>query len=243
MLPIYICEDEPSIRQYISSHISDYYAFHSEYGKPDIIGFSDPHKLLSYLPLKPDMGIYFLDVQLNNTMNGLELAKSIRTRDPRGFIVFITSHAEYAVKTFQLQVEAFDYINKTSSELNAQISSALTNIHDRYNLFQNDSLNNPRIELHCNRNTYYYFADELIALTTTEYSHRIKLFTINGSIDFSGSLGKIRRFLPSSHFIQCHRAFIINKNHIRTYDAMGHTIELSNHMQVPVSRENYYIFR
>lgn len=243
MLPIYICEDEASIRQHISSHISNYYDFHSEYEKPDIIDFSDPHKLLSYLPAKPDMGIYFLDVQLNNTMDGLDLATNIRIRDPKGFIVFITSHAEYAVKTFQLKVEAFDYINKNNSDLNAQISSALTDIHDRYNLFQNGQLNNPRIEIRCNRHIYYYFTDEIIVLTTSEYSHRIKLFTINGSMDFSGSLGKIRRFLPSSHFIQCHRAYIINKNHIKTYDAMSHMVELSNHMQVPVSRENHHIFR
>lgn len=98
MLPIYICEDELSIRQHIYSHISDYYAFHPEFEQPEIIAFSDPHQLLSSLPDNANMGIYLLDIQLNSDINGLELAKEIRFRDPKGFIIFITSHGEYVPK-------------------------------------------------------------------------------------------------------------------------------------------------
>lgn len=243
MFPIYICEDQASIRQHISSHISDYYVFHPEYEKPDIMTFSDPHKLLSSLPERPNMGVYFLDIQLGSAINGLDLAKEIRFHDPRGFIVFITSYSEYAPKTFTLQVEAFDYLDKGAPNLNAQISSTLTKIHERYSLFQNNGLNNPRVELHCNRNTYFYFANEIIALTTSEHSHRIKLFTLDSTLDFNGSLNKIKRDLPSSHFIHCHRAYIINKNHIKSYMPMSHVVELTNHLQIPVSRENRHFFQ
>lgn len=243
MLPIYICEDEQLIRQHITSHISDYYTFHSEYERPEIHAFSEPYSLLAALPDKPEMGIYLLDVQFDTDINGLDLAQRIRDYDPRGFIVFITSHAEYAPKTFKLQVEAFDYINKSSSQLNATISLTLSKIHERYSLFQDNTYDNPRIELHFNRHTYFYFANDLIAITTSDYSHKIKLLTVNGSVAFSGSLSKIKHDLPSSHFIQCHRAYIINKNHIKTYDPMAHTVELSNQLIVPVSRENRPFFR
>lgn len=243
MLPIYICEDELSIRRHISSHISDYYAFHPELEPSEIIAFSDPHQLLSSLPDKADMGIYLLDIQLNSDINGLDLAKEIRFRDPRGFIVFITSHDEYAPKTFQLRVEAFDYIDKNSPNLNATISLTLSKIHERYARFQTSILNNPRIEFQCNRHIYYYFANDIVAFTTSEFSHRIKLLTADGSIDFNGSLGRIIRELPSSHFVQCHRAYIINKNHVKNYDSAAHILELSNHMKIPVSRENRHFFR
>lgn len=242
MLPIYICEDETTIQQHISSHISNYYAIHQELETPKISVFSDPHSLLASLPAIPEMGIYLLDIQLNSDINGLELAKAIRNRDPKGFIVFITSHTEYASKTFKLQVEAFGYINKESSKLNSLISITLTRIHERYATFQQSSLDNPRLEFRCNRHIHYYFASELIALMTTEYSHRIKIFTIEGSIDLSGSLNKIKRNLPPSHFLQCHRSYIINKNHVRSYDAELHMVELSNRMKVPVSREKRHFF-
>ncbi len=242
MLPIYICEDEPSIQSHISSHISNYYAFHPEYEESAITLFSDPYQLLSALPETPAMGIYFLDIQLNSQINGLELAKEIRTRDPRGFIVFITSYSEYAPKTFRLQLEAFDYIDKDASNLNAMISSTLTKIHERYCHFQRNNQDNPRIELRCNRCIYYYYADEIITLTTTEHSHKLKLFTKTSSLAFGGSLNKIKDCLPTSHFIQCHRAYIINKNHITSYDSVAHILELSNGMEIPVSREHRHYF-
>lgn len=242
MLPIYICEDEDSIRQHISSHISTYYEMHPEYEKPKISAFSEPHGLLTSLPETPDMGIYFLDIHLNSDMDGLELARVIRSRDPRGFIVFVTSHTEYASRTFKLQVEALGYIIKDSPHLNASLSVTLTKIHERHAVFQKSSLDNPRLQFRSNRHIHYYFASELIAIMTTEYSHRIKILTVDGSLDLSGSLNQIKRSLPSSHFIQCHRSCIINKNHVRSYDAESHMVELSNHMEVPVSREKRRFF-
>ena len=242
MLPIYICEDEASIRKHIFSHISDYYAFHQEYDKPNISAFSEPHGLLDSLPATPDMGIYLLDIQLNSDINGLELARAIRSRDPKGFIVFITSYAEYAPKTFQLQLEAFGYIIKDSPRLNASISATLSRIHKRYALFQQSSLDNPQLQFRSDRHIHYYFASELIAVMTTEYSHRIKVYTVDGSLDLSGSLNKIKRSLPPSSFIQCHRSYIINKDHVKSYDAESHIVELSNHLKVPVSREKRRFF-
>lgn len=243
MLPIYVCEDEKSIRQHISTHISDYYIFHPEFETPEIHLFSNPHQLLSILPEKAKMGIYLLDIQLNSDINGLDLAREIRLRDPRGFIVFITAYDEYAPKTFQLQLEVFNYIDKNNPNLNAALSLTLSRIHERYALFQGSSLNNPRIEFECNRHIYYYFANDIIAITTSEFSHRIKLFTMDKNVDFNGTLSSVKQQLPSSHFMQCHRAYIINKHHVKSYDSKTHTLVLSNHMQIPVSRENRNFFR
>lgn len=242
MLPIYICEDDAVIRQHIYSHISSFYAIHQEFATPDITAYSNPHDLLTSLSDSPCMSVYLLDIELNSDMNGLDLAKAIRNRDPKGFIVFITSHVEYAPKTFKLQVEAFGYINKESPNLNAMLSSTLTKIHERYALFQESSCDNPRLHFKSNGHIHYYFANELVAIMTSELSHRIKLFTMDSSIDFNGSLNKIKRNLPSSHFLQCHRSCIINKNHIRSYDAESHMVELANHMKVPVAREKRQYF-
>ncbi len=243
MLPVYICEDDSIICNHISSHISSFYAIHQEYEKPKITALSKPHELLDVLPNNAEMGIYLLDICLNSSMNGLELAKEIRSRDPRGFIVFITSHAEYAPKTFKMQVEAFGYINKDSPNLNSLISTTLTKIHERFTNFQQTNLDNPHLQFRSNRHTHYYFASDLIAIMTTEHSHRIKLFTIDSSIDFSGSLSKIRRYLPATHFMQCHRSYIINKNHVKSYDSEAHMLELTNHLMVPVSRDKRHFFQ
>lgn len=242
MLPIYVCEDELSIRQRISSHIASFYSFHQEYALPQIVSFSEPHGLLNAVSNNPEMAIYFLDIELNCDMNGLELAKKIRVYDPKGFIIFITSHGEYAPKTFKLRIEAFDYVNKASTQLTSTISNSLSIIHERNTVFQENNISNPRLQFRLDRQVRYYFANELIALMTTKQSHRVQVITTKGTSDLTGSLAKIAETLPADYFIKCHRSCIANKNHILRYIPETHMIELSNHQMHSVSREYRHLF-
>lgn len=242
MLPIYICEDEPAIRHLIASHVSAFYTLHQEYGLPEIFSYSDPFELLRCFPQNPGMGIYFLDIQLEAEMNGLQLAREIRMRDPKGFLVFITSHAEYASTTLRLQVEAFGYIRKDKGNLTSLITATLTCIHERYALFQQFSLDNPRIQLRCGHCLHYFFANDILAFGTTSRSHRICIYKSDGCMEFSGSLAKILPGLPKSHFLKCHRSYIVNLNHLVSYDADKHMVQLSNQMLVPVSRDKQAFF-
>ncbi|MBA5760556.1 response regulator, partial [Escherichia coli] len=66
----------------------------------------DPFELVSRMPRHQGMGLYFLDIDLGQPdMNGFELAQEIRKFDPRGFIIFITTHAELSYMTFTYKVE------------------------------------------------------------------------------------------------------------------------------------------
>ena len=58
----------------------------------------------------------FLDICLQSEMTGLILAQELRKIQPRCFIIFITSHSEMSILTFQYKVEALDFIIKDSSE-------------------------------------------------------------------------------------------------------------------------------
>lgn len=242
MLPVYICEDEDAIRQHISRHITNFYTIHQEYEQPDISSFSKPADLLAALSDTSSMGIYLLDIELNSDMNGLELARAIRNRDPKGFIVFITSHVEYAPTSLKLQVEAFDYIDKCSPELKSTLSCTLMKIHERHALFQENSFDNPRLHFKSSGCLHYFFADDLIALITSDQSHRIKIFTTDSSIDLNGTLSSFKKNLPETHFFQCHRSCIINKRHVFSYDPETHMVEMSNHIKLPVAREKRSYF-
>lgn len=43
--------------------------------------------------------IYILDIEMQG-MNGLELAKTIRTNEPNALIIFLTSYSEYVFDVF-----------------------------------------------------------------------------------------------------------------------------------------------
>lgn len=59
----------------------------------------DPYEFIEYIKENTASGIYFLDVDLKSDINGIQLAEQIREYDPRGFIVFITTHAEMSYLT------------------------------------------------------------------------------------------------------------------------------------------------
>ncbi|WP_267128109.1 response regulator [Erysipelothrix piscisicarius] len=73
----------------------------------------NPETILEIGAAENVRGLYFLDVDLGpDAMNGFELAKVIRERDPRGYLVFITTHDELLLETFKMRLEAMDYILK-----------------------------------------------------------------------------------------------------------------------------------
>ncbi|HFK6283662.1 TPA: LytR/AlgR family response regulator transcription factor [Listeria monocytogenes] len=112
MLPVFICEDNRMQRERLTKYIEDYIMVEHFDMKLEL-STGDPFELVSRMPTHQGMGLYFLDIDLGQPdMNGFELAQEIRKFDPRGFIIFITTHAELSYMTFTYKVEALDYIIK-----------------------------------------------------------------------------------------------------------------------------------
>ncbi|MFR6242645.1 MAG: hypothetical protein ACLUJ1_14485 [Mediterraneibacter faecis] len=66
-------------------------------------------------------------------MTGLILAQELRKIQPRCFIIFITSHSEMSILTFQYKVEALDFIIKDSSEnIRKRIHECLMDINKKF---------------------------------------------------------------------------------------------------------------
>lgn len=77
-------------------------------------------------------GAFFLDICLQSEMTGLILAQELRKIQPRCFIIFITSHSEMSILTFQYKVEALDFIIKDSSEnIRKRIHECLMDINKK----------------------------------------------------------------------------------------------------------------
>ncbi len=95
-----------------------------------LISTDNPEELIEQLKKSENTGLYFLDIDLKSSKNGLMLAKEIREYDPRGFIVFITSHSEMSFITFQYKVEALDFILKNDPhQLQHRICECIENVN------------------------------------------------------------------------------------------------------------------
>ena len=89
-------------------------------------------KILEQAKKSENTGVFFLDICLQSEMTGLILAQELRKIQPRCFIIFITSHSEMSILTFQYKVEALDFIIKDSSEnIRKRIHECLMDINKK----------------------------------------------------------------------------------------------------------------
>lgn len=136
MYDILICEDDKIQLNQITKIITNLIMI-EDFPMKVILSTNSPEEIISHIISNLGTNfIYFLDIDLDSYMNGIELAEKIREIDSLGKIIFITAHEEMAPLTFKYKVEALDFISKCKGiDLSGNIDTVLTTILKR------DSLN------------------------------------------------------------------------------------------------------
>ena len=178
-------------------------------------------------------GLYFLDIDLHADKNGIELAQEIRKYDPRGYIVFVTTHSEMAVLTFKYKVEAMDFIIKDEVQtLPEQICGCIKNAEINYKAQLISA--NRLLTIKIDKNSLVLDQDDIVAITTSEDNHKVVVHTKNGIRQTTGSLKEIHTTLNDS-FFQCSRSAIINFKHVLKFSKEDGCLIMDNKERYTVS--------
>ncbi len=232
MIDVYICEDHPEQRKVISQYIRSAILI-EEYDMKIGMETEDPEKILEAVRNSENMGLYFLDIELNTNMNGLVLADRIREYDPRGFIVFITSHSEMSFLTFQYKVEALDFILKDHpQQMQRQICECMKHVMQKYSKITRGSGKTISITRGGRRITLEY--QEIIFFETSSNEHKLIVHTKNKSIEFFGKMKEIENEV-GEEFIRCHRAYLVNKANIQEVNYEDKCIVMKTQERCPIS--------
>lgn len=225
MLNIFVCEDHPAQRRAIVQIIQDVVLM-DELDMQLVLDTGDPYALLDQVRDNPGTGVYFLDIDLGSSMNGMKLAQQIRLYDPRGFIIFITVHSELSYMTFQYRVEAMDFVLKDNpAEAKVKIRECLLNAVERYTLQTNRIHKVYTMEAGGRKISVDY--DDIFFFETSGNIHKVILHAKDRQIEFSGTLKELAGTLGSD-FVRCHRSFLVNKNNIKETDRKNRIIYFAN---------------
>ena len=226
MMPVYICEDIPSHRKKINACVEKHISIQN-YDMRIVLSCESPYKLLEKLQKEPATGVYFLDVDLKCDINGIQLAEKIREYDPRGFIVFITTHAEALKFTFKYKVEALDYIIKDDVDgVNPQICGCIDNINAKCTS-EADNTKKFVFKVTENKVIYVDYKNILFFETSRATPRKVILNSLDGRYDFYARIDDIREKLDSS-FLRCHRSYIVNTKNIKEVDFSKKEILMNN---------------
>lgn len=225
MLDIFVCEDNAAQRRTVVNIIQNTVLI-EELDMQLTLDTGDPYMLLKKIKTNQNTGIYFLDIDLNSSMNGMKLAQQIRLYDPRGFIIFITAHSELSYMTFQYRVEAMDFVLKDNpAEAKVKLRECLLNAMERHTLQTNKTHKVYTLEIGGRKISVDY--EDILFFETSSNIHKVILHAKDRQIEFPSTLKELTGVLDSN-FVRCHRAFLVNKNNIKEVDSKNRIIHFAN---------------
>jgi two-component system response regulator AgrA len=225
MLNIYICEDDKLQRQKVTEIIEEAIMIF-DMDMQIKLATEDPYQLLDVIENQNKTSIYFLDVNLQSDINGIQLGEKIRKHDPRGFIIFITTHAEMSLLTFTYKVEALDYITKDErTALKPRVRECLLNINEKYAIAATDVQKSFYVKN--KEKTVHMAYENIIFFETSMKAHKILLHSSNKSIEFYGHMKDITDKLDE-RFLRCHQSYIINLDFVDSVDKTNRVVNFTN---------------
>lgn len=234
MLDIYICEDNTTQREAVSAFISNY-CDSQKLDASIVLASPTPTEVLSHFKNNQNPVLFFLDIDLKASINGIELGRKIReTAEPeqKVFIVFLTTHTEMTLMTFQYKLEALDFIAKDKQgDIKRKIKECIDTAMQRHI----GSGKAKSIQLTVNDKIIQLGMDEIICIESTHIRHKLRLYTQSRSMEFNGELKNIEERLDE-RFIRCHKSFIINKDKIAHIDKKDNTVVMVNNCACPISK-------
>lgn len=225
MLKIYICEDIEVQRDHLQQIIENIVLMEDLDMELGCVS-ENPHTILDRVKESEEVGIYFLDIALETDMTGLTLAQEIRKYDPRGFIIFVTTHSEMSYMTFIYKLEALDFILKDNpEELGKRVYECILKANQRYASANNKVQANYSVKINDKVFTVDY--DEILFFETSPNVHKIILHCRNRQMEFLGKIKEIEKEVDG-RFYRCHRSFLVNRDNIREIDFQNRVIYMVN---------------
>ena len=222
-MKIAVCDDEKLFRYEIIDLLNNYSKENNII--LDITEFDDGGKLVASGTV---FDMIFLDHQMNE-LNGLDTIKSIREKNIKTKVVFVSSYSEIVFDS--LKYNTFRFIVKPVSreKLYEAMDSALEISSSERKLIVKDEMYNESIVV--------YEKDVIYAQADNVYTY---IITENGSYRYPYNLSSLEEELGSVGFFRTNRSYIVNLEYIRSYDKTG--ITLSNGHKAVISRAKYKDF-
>lgn len=232
MLKVFICEDNKEQRERFSKIVKDIILIEN-YDMELALVASEPNEIINYISNSDISGLYFIDIDLNSEINGIELATKIRKYDSRGFIVFVTTHAEMSYLTFIYKVEAMDYIIKDNyNNIRERIHQCIVDAHTKYSAKSTELRKIFSIKSEDRIVNIEY--KKILFFKTSPTIHKVIVHAVDRQIEFYAQMKEIEKKLDD-RFYRCHASFIVNKDNIKEIDFNNRYIYMINGEQCLMS--------
>ena len=181
--------------------------------------YKDGNSFLKAFHKKP-YDLVFLDIEMPE-IDGITLAKKLRTLSREVPIVFLTSHIEYALEGYE--VNALRYLTKPVNP--QKLQEVLQFVSDRMleerHLWIKNDLGEQKLRIQ----DIYYMESQ---------NQNVAIFTKDGDFSVRYNLGDYEKELEADGFFRIHRGYLVSLRHIKTVGK--HEVTLNDSTVLPTSR-------
>ncbi|MBD5545568.1 MAG: response regulator transcription factor [Lachnospiraceae bacterium] len=169
-----------------------------------------------------DMDLLFLDIEMPG-MNGIYVGNELKKRNRNIIIFIVTSYSEYLDEAMRFHV--FRYLSKPLDK-----QRFFRNVKDAIDLY---SSINQKLPIETRQGVHTMSVSSIIAVEGQR--RKVIVHTIQGDYESIHNMQYWFHTLPKNRFIQTHRSFIINFEHVSDFD---HTL-----IHLDEGRLNAYLTR
>lgn len=228
MIKLAICDDEKNFRSEIFNVITKYFNENNIERTCDI--FENGDDFIKNCEIEGyNYDFVILDILMEG-INGIEVARKIKEKNPFVEIIFLTSSREYIFDGFD--VNAFNYILKSTSE--EKILLEVKKIIDKLGLLADSKkfllLNKSSMKIIVSPSDVMYLESNKRIVTVHCKEENVEVYgKLETLLDEVNRVSKV-------NFIKVHRSYVVNPYYIKKFDSLN--IHLKNNETIPISKSN-----
>ncbi|MBV7274553.1 response regulator transcription factor [Clostridium sp. PL3] len=194
-----------------------------------VLCVNNPNAVLEYSKTNyRDANVYILDINFNNDINGLNLARTIRNNEPNSYIIFLTAHAQLSMLTFQYRLKVFDFLIKPV--IYGDFKECINALWQDFNKIEElkSKGESDYINIKSGYREYKLASDEIFFIES--FGPKLIIHMREGNIETYSTLKEFITTLnkKSNSFYKCHKSYIVNLNYITQLDSQNNELILSN---------------
>lgn len=225
-MQIAICDDEKEIRDMLAEKVQGLYP------QAELSCYQSGEELL-ISHSQPD--ILLLDIQMSGK-SGMETAREFRRNHKNTILIFVTALEEYVFQAFD--VGAFHYLVKPIDDIKFEevLRNAAEQFEDRKNKEFEGTKDVSSLIITTGGKHITVNPEDIVYAEV--FDRKVILHTINEDIEYYGKMKELETKVGED-FYRPHRAYLVNFNYIRKYDATTIYLEKG---QALMAKQNYSDF-
>ena len=163
--------------------------------------------------------IYILDIDVPNSVSGIDVARQIRKKDWDSIIILVTAHVEYGYEALKAQIMLLDFIckqNDCDNNLVKTLKKAIHKIDDKKVLV-----------FEFNGMTNRVYTDDILYIKRDSIDRKCIIQTTYNQIFVNRNLSDFIDELDSRFYLS-HRSCLVNTEKIKTVDWRSNIIYFDN---------------